>query len=119
MKTLWMLIARYEGLPVVPVDLVARDFFSHLDVPKFVRKVNEGQIDIPLVHIENSQKAAKGVSLVDLAAYLDRQIASARAENAKLFGRPFTGQGSTELSAPCSYAPHSPPWTAIRSSATA
>lgn len=87
MNTLWMLVARYEGVPIVPADLVVRDYFQHLDTPKFIRKVNEGEIDIPLVRIEGSNKAAKGVPLSDLADYLDRRIKEAREENDKIFGR--------------------------------
>ncbi|KFL28175.1 Pyocin activator protein PrtN [Devosia sp. 17-2-E-8] len=87
MNTFWLLMARYEGIVIVPADLVVRDFFQHLDTPKFVRKVNEGEIDIPLVRIEGSNKAAKGVPLADLARYLDAKIAEARQENDKMFGR--------------------------------
>lgn len=85
--TLWMLMARYQGMVIVPADLVVRDYFQHLDTPKFIRKVSEGEIDIPLVRIEGSQKAAKGVPLSDLAHYLDRKIAEAREENDRMFSR--------------------------------
>lgn len=86
--TTWMLMARYEGMVIVPAELVAKDYFPHLDTPKFVRKINEGDIDLPLVQIEGSQKAARGVPLTDLARYLDRKIAEARSENDKIFSRP-------------------------------
>lgn len=87
-STTWMLMARYEGMVIVPVDLVVRDYFQHLTEAKFVRKVNEGDIDIPLVRIEGSNKCTKGVPLADLADYLDRKIAEAREENDKIFSRP-------------------------------
>jgi len=77
MNTAFMLLARYEGQPVIPVDVVCRDFFSHLTVDKFVRKVSAGEIAIPLVRMEASQKAAKGIHLNDLAAYLDERRAAA------------------------------------------
>lgn len=87
MNTLWLLMARYEGIAIVPADLVVRDYFQHLTEAKFIRKVSDGEIDIPLVRIEGSQKATKGVPLSDLADYLDRKIAEARAENGKMFSR--------------------------------
>jgi hypothetical protein len=87
-NTLWMLMARYEGMPIVPADIVVRDYFQHLSTDKFIRKVSEGDIDIPLVRIEGSTKCAKGVPLPDLAQYLDGKIAEARAENDKIFNRP-------------------------------
>lgn len=87
MKTIWLLMARYEGLVIIPTDTVVRDFFQHLTEAHFLRKVGTGEIDIPLVRIEHSNKAAKGVALVDLAAYIDRRISAARDENDKIFGR--------------------------------
>lgn len=87
MNTLWLLVARYEGVVIVPVELVVRDYFQHLEPAKFIRKVNEGDIDLPLVQIEGSQKSARGVPLADLARYLDARIADARAENDKMFNR--------------------------------
>ena len=34
---------------------------------KFIRKINEGNLALPLVCIEMSQKSAKGIHLLDLA----------------------------------------------------
>lgn len=87
MKTLWLLAARYDGMPVVPIDQVAADFFPHLSGTNLIRKINEGDIDLPLVRMEASQKAAKGVALVDLAAYVEARIEEARKENHAIFGR--------------------------------
>lgn len=84
MKTAFMLLARYDGLPVIPVDVVCRDFFSHLTPEKFLRKALANEINLPVVRMEGSQKAAKGVALDDLANYLDKQIAAARKECAQL-----------------------------------
>lgn len=86
-KTFWMLFARYEGRPTVPAQEVCRDFFSHLDTAKFVRKVDAGEIDLPLVRIEGSTKAARLVQLTDLAEYLDARASEARALNDKIHGR--------------------------------
>jgi len=71
MNTAFLLMARYDAQAIIPVDRVCSDFFCHLTPEKFIRKVVAGEIVIPLVRMEGSQKAAKGVALVDLAAYLD------------------------------------------------
>jgi hypothetical protein len=78
MNTTFLLMAQYNGKVIIPVDTVCRDYFSHLTPTKFVEKVRAGEIKLPLVRLEKSQKAAKGVSLNDLAEYLDDQINAAR-----------------------------------------
>lgn len=80
MNTLFLLMARHEGIPVLPVEVVCKDYFSHLTPEKFIYKVTKGEIVIPLVRMESSTKCAKGVALADLAAYLDQRIAAARKE---------------------------------------
>lgn len=80
MKTLFLLMALYGGTPIIPLDAVCKDFFRHLTVEKLVRKVMAGAIALPIVRIENSQKAAKGVHINDLAEYLDKQAEAARRE---------------------------------------
>ncbi len=73
MNTLFLLMAQYDGRAVVPIDVVCKDYFSHLTLPKLLRKVSAGEIDLPLVRSERSQKSAKGVHLSDLAEYLDKR----------------------------------------------
>lgn len=68
-----MLLALYNGRPIIPVEDVCRDFMAHLSPEKFLRKVTTGEIRLPVVRMEASQKAAKGVHLNDLAAYLDER----------------------------------------------
>jgi Pyocin activator protein PrtN len=80
MNTLFLLMARYNGLPVIPVDIVCHDYFQHLTPEKFLRKVLAAEISLPIVRIEDSQKSAKGVPINDLAVYLDKQIEAARKE---------------------------------------
>lgn len=80
MNTAFLLMAQYEGLAVIPVERVCRDFFQHLTVEKFLRKVSCGEIKIPLVRIEESQKSAKGVHLQDLANYIDARREAALRE---------------------------------------
>ncbi|MER8612617.1 pyocin activator PrtN family protein [Mesorhizobium sp. M0435] len=77
LNTAFLLMAQYNGKAIIPLDEVRRDFFSHLTLPKFLRKLSSGDIALPLMRIEASQKCAKGVHLQDLADYLDkrRQVA--------------------------------------------
>jgi hypothetical protein len=83
-NTSFLLMAQYNGAAVVPLELVCRDYFRHLSVPKLLRKILAGQIKLPIVRIEDSQKAAKGVHLSDLAEYLDGQRRKALKECAQL-----------------------------------
>jgi len=80
MNTIWLLMARYEGLAVIPVERVVADFFAPLTVPKFIEKAQSGSIALPVVRMYGSERAAKGVHINDLAAYLDKQSALARKE---------------------------------------
>lgn len=84
--TSWLLMARYGGLPVIPVEDVCRDYFRHLSPENLVRKVSAGELDLPLVRMDGGPKCAKGVALVDLAAYLDRRMEAARREAEALCG---------------------------------
>jgi hypothetical protein len=80
MNTFFLLMAQYGGKPIIPVEDVCRDYFFHLNATKFVQKISTGEIAIPLVRIEASQKSAKGVHLADLAKYLDARVEAARRE---------------------------------------
>jgi hypothetical protein len=71
-------------LVVIPLDVVCRDYLMHLTPEKLARKVLAGEINLPIVRIEDSQKCAKGVPLTDLAAYLDARMQAARKECAQL-----------------------------------
>ena len=81
MQTSFMLLAQYDELAVIPLEWVRRDYFRHFSsVEKLLRKVQAGEIALPIVRIEGSQKCAKGVHLSDLASYLDKQAEAARKE---------------------------------------
>ncbi|WP_315758312.1 MULTISPECIES: pyocin activator PrtN family protein [unclassified Bradyrhizobium] len=80
MSTAFLLMAQYGGKAIVPIEDVCRDYFSHLSSTKLVQKIGAGEIPIPLVRMEASQKCAKGVHLVDLAQYLDARVEAARKE---------------------------------------
>jgi hypothetical protein len=73
-------MAQYNGLAVIPVEYVCRDYFRHLTVEKFLRKCLAGEIDLPVVRMESSQKCAKGIHVNELAVYLDKQAEAARKE---------------------------------------
>ena len=77
MTTLMMLLLHNNGLPMMPADEVAQIHFG-LTTDKFVQKVRRGDIPLPLVEMEASQKAKKGVMLADLAGYIDERAAEAR-----------------------------------------
>lgn len=80
MNTAFLLMAQYDAKAVIPADLVRRDYFPHLTLEKFLRKIGSGEIKLPLVRIEDSQKSARGVALQDLANYLDARRAAALKE---------------------------------------
>lgn len=84
MNTAFLLMAQYNGAAVIPVDRVCSDYFCHLGPEKFVRKCSSGEIKIPLVRMEHSKQAAKGVHLQDLAEYLDNRREAAKKELAQM-----------------------------------
>jgi Pyocin activator protein PrtN len=86
MNTIFLLMAQYDGRAIVPIEKVCADYFSHLTMPKFLRKIGAGEIELPLVRIKESQKSARGVHLQDLAEYLDKRRAAAVRETRALCG---------------------------------
>ncbi|MFU8866278.1 MAG: pyocin activator PrtN family protein [Rhodobacterales bacterium] len=48
LNTLFLLMAQYEGRVIVPAETVCKDYFSHLTLTKFLRKVSAGEIDLPI-----------------------------------------------------------------------
>jgi hypothetical protein len=79
-------MAQYHGAAVIPLEMVCRDYFRHLTVEKLLRKILAGEIALPDLRIEKSQKAARGVHLSDLADYLDKQREAALKECRQLSG---------------------------------
>jgi hypothetical protein len=87
MNTLFLLMAQYDKQAVIPQARVYADYM-HLTVEKFKFKCMSGEIDIPIVRLgANSQKAALGVHVQDLAKYIDVQREKAANEQNKLMGR--------------------------------
>lgn len=87
MDTQFLLLARYGGRPILPIETVCEDFFAHLSPPKLLLKVDRGEIALPVVRMESSQKSAKGVHISDLAAWIDQRRAVAQRECRALSGR--------------------------------
>lgn len=86
MNTAFLLMAQYEGRAIIPVDVVSKDYFN-LTTAKFLAKTTSGEIELAVVRMEAaSQKAAKGVHLLDLAIYIDQRRAAARKEMQALCG---------------------------------
>lgn len=84
MNTTFLLMAQYNAQAVVPIEAVCRDYFAPLTVPTLIRKIGAGEIRLPLVRMETSQKGAKGVHIQDLADYIDARRAAAVKECTQL-----------------------------------
>ncbi|WP_447786422.1 pyocin activator PrtN family protein [Pseudomonas germanica] len=87
MKTLFLLMAQYEGQAVIPIERVCEDYMN-LSTEKFKYKRLHGEIDIPIIRLgANSQKAALGIHIQDLADYIDKQRQKAIREQNTLMNR--------------------------------
>lgn len=84
--TLLLLQVQYQGKATITLEQVVADFFQHLTVQKFLRKALAGQIRLPILRIEASQKSQKHIHLADLARYLDERRAAAVKECRQLCG---------------------------------
>ncbi|MGO4910287.1 pyocin activator PrtN family protein [Pseudorhodobacter sp. W20_MBD10_FR17] len=83
MKTLFLLMARYEARPFLPIDLVREDFFDGMSRKVFLSKLESGEIRLPLTRLDEGQKAVKGIVIQDLAIFLDACSSTARKELAR------------------------------------
>lgn len=86
MNTNFLLMAQYGAKAMIPIEDVCRDYFAPLTLPNLVRKISAGEISLPLVRMESSQKGAKGVHVNDLAEYIDERRAAAKKECDQLAG---------------------------------
>lgn len=84
MNMIFLLMAQCDNRFLIPIYLFARD---NLDVVPgvLIRKIYAGQVKLPIVQMEDSQKAAMGVHIQDLAAYLDERAEAARRECRQLY----------------------------------
>ncbi|WP_082805378.1 pyocin activator PrtN family protein [Pseudomonas sp. BMS12] len=112
MKTAFILLAQYSGAAIIPLSQVCSDYFTHLTPEKLQRKVHAGEIDLPIVRIEQSQKSAKGVHLQDLADYIDRRRSEALKELQKFApisaGRPDVSPAEAKSQRPKPQKPAAP-----------
>lgn len=92
MKTSLILMAQYDGRAIIPLWEICRDYFNHLTPDAFVEKAKAGEIQIPIVFVDDSKRSPRGVHLADLATYIDRRLKAARAECRKLTGVPYGGR---------------------------
>ncbi|MCQ1766146.1 pyocin activator PrtN family protein [Neorhizobium galegae] len=79
-STVFLLFAQYGGQAVIPIETVCRDYFNHLTPQVFLRRIATGDIQIPVVRADLSQKCQKGIHLQDLAEYIDRRRDAASKE---------------------------------------
>ena len=86
MNTAFILLAQYDGRAVIQVDIVCRDYFCHLTPTVFVGKITRGEIALPLVRMDTGQKAARGIHVTDLAAWIDARRAAAVKELSQMNG---------------------------------
>ena len=86
MNTAFLLMAQYGGRAVIPLEKVQEDYFPHLKPEVFRRKLARGDINLAVVRMEKSQKAAQGIHTQDLAAYIDARRAEAERERQSLQG---------------------------------
>lgn len=87
-NTAFLLAALYDGRPIIPLEVVRKDYFSHLTLDQFTRKLASAEIPLPVIRTEASQKSPKGVHLGDLAAYLDERRVEAKRVLNKMLGTP-------------------------------
>ena len=74
LNTFTMLCMRYMS-PVVHLDTIVEDYFTHMDVKTARKKANFHQLPFPAFKLEQSTKAPWMVRLEDFAIYLDQQYA--------------------------------------------
>lgn len=86
MNTLWLLTAKYEGNPLVPVDALRVDYFGGMSRDVFLRKLESGEIPLPLTRLGEGQKAPRCVHISDLAKYIDACAEQARQELSRKVG---------------------------------
>ncbi|MBA8904843.1 pyocin activator PrtN family protein [Aminobacter ciceronei] len=85
MNTAFILMAQYERA-VIPLETVCKDYFQHLTPTTFMRKSLAGEIKLPVIRIDEGQKAARGIMLSDLAKWIDDRHAEAVEEIRKIHG---------------------------------
>ncbi|MEP4194115.1 MAG: pyocin activator PrtN family protein [Aliishimia sp.] len=70
MNTAFMIMSQYGAKPIIPAEIVARDFFG-LSKSKFFEMVKRKEISLPIIRMSDSQKSPRGVHVMDLVEYID------------------------------------------------
>lgn len=87
MNTAFLLMAQYSGQAIISVDTACKDYFG-MKPDQFMRKINAGEIDIPVTRLDpNSNKSARGIHVTDLARWIDIRREAAIKECDQLHGR--------------------------------
>lgn len=86
MNTAFLLMAQFDGRAVVPIEEVRKAYFPHLQPDPFRGKLARGEIKLPVVRMDTSQKAALGIHITDLAAHIDRAREAAARELKQMAG---------------------------------
>jgi hypothetical protein len=87
MKTLFLLMAQFDGRSLISLEEVCETMFAPMKFSTFATKVNAGEIPLPVTRLDpKSQKGPRYVHLGDLAEYVDRRREAAQVELAALRG---------------------------------
>lgn len=77
MKTTFLLMAQYDGMPVIPVERVCKDFFAPLTVDQLLCKIGLGEVSLPVMRTHDGPDATLFVHWRDLVDWIDEAKASA------------------------------------------
>ncbi|RZH03129.1 pyocin activator PrtN family protein [Acinetobacter pittii] len=80
-NSLFLLVARYQS-PVVPLETIVKDYFSHMQIAEARRRANSQQLPFPAFRSEpENKKSTWMVNVADLAVYLDKQSQIAKQDH--------------------------------------
>lgn len=75
----WLLLAHYQGKPIIRAEVVCSDYFSPLTFKAWKEMVHDGTIQLPIMRMSPSKKAPLYVSINHLADFLcNREAAAAK-----------------------------------------
>ena len=77
-STFALLVEKHGPRPTIPLEEVRREYFPHLARQMFHRKLRSGDIPLPIIRMEASQKSPRSVHMRDLATYLEARRLEAK-----------------------------------------
>jgi hypothetical protein len=77
-------MARHDARPVLSLEEVCKEYFAPLTLAVMIKKLAKGDIALPVMRSEDSQKASRTVHLNDLAVFIDGQREKALKEMRQL-----------------------------------